>query len=311
MVQTYKNAAFEALGPRPQLAATLIIAFYNNARLLDLTLAAVSRQDVRNFEVVICDDGSSPDVVEHVQKKLNQMSVPAKHLWHEDRGFRKNRILNWGVHCSDSDFLIFIDQDCLPHPQFVREHIENREPRTVLCGRRMDLTPWFSRLLSPRKIQTGFIEKNLWWLIPASLYMKDNNSGKGIYLKSPLFRRLANRKERGIVGCNFSVFKEDLLAINGFDWRYEGPGSGEDSDIEYRMRLLGIRMKSFVNTAVQYHVWHKVLARAKGNEKILAQVQNENQPETRYGLREQLEEERLAENSLERSRCLPAMDSEA
>jgi hypothetical protein len=125
-------------------------------------------------------------------------------------------------------------------------------------------------------------------MIPTGLYMKDNNGGKGLYFQSPWLRRLANRKFRGIVGCNFSVHREDLLAINGFDFRYEGAGTGEDSDIEYRLGLLGVRMLPFVNTAVQYHVWHKLLNRPNVNEQIFAEVRKAVQAQTSFGIQEQL-----------------------
>ncbi len=294
MLQIFENSALKALGPKPQLPVAISIAFYNNVSVLDLTLAALSRQSMQNFEIIICDDGSKPEAVAHVHETLEQMSIPAKHLWHEDLGFRKNRILNWGIYHCDSDYMIFIDQDCLPHPEFIREHDEHRQPNTVLCGRRMDLTPWVSKMLTPEKIRHGFIEKNLWWMIPTGLYMKDNNGGKGLYFRNPKLREIANKKERGIVGCNFSLFKNELLKINGFDHRYEGAGTGEDSDIEYRMRLLGVEMKPFVNTAVQYHVWHKLLNRPNENEKIFAEVQKQRQAVTAYGLKEQLIEAGLA-----------------
>ncbi|MEZ0393369.1 MAG: glycosyltransferase [Pseudobdellovibrionaceae bacterium] len=290
MLKIFRNSALKSLGQEAKLPAALSIAFYNNTKVLDLTLAGVSRQTLKNFELIICDDGSKPEAVEHVQKALESLDIPAMHLWHEDIGFRKNRMLNWGIHHCHSDYMIFIDQDCIPHPQFVREHSENRRSHSVLCGRRMDFTPWVSRMLTPEKIRAGFIENNLWWMIPAGFYMKDNNGGKGIYFQNPFFRKLANKKHRGIVGCNFSVHRQDLLDINGFDWRYEGAGTGEDSDIEYRMKLLGVQMLPFCNTAVQYHVFHKLLKRPSLNESIFAEVQAEKKAVTDHGLRQQLEE---------------------
>jgi glycosyltransferase involved in cell wall biosynthesis len=279
---------------RRRFPAAVSIAFYNNIRMLDLTLASFEAQSFKDFEIIICDDGSKPEAVDFLKSRIENMTIPVKHLWHEDLGFRKNRIMNWGIHFADSDYLIFIDQDCLAHPQFVREHIDHRKDKSVLCGRRMDLIPWISKILTPEKIRQGFIQRNLWWILPAGLYMKDNNGGKGLYFKSPFLRRLANQKPRGIVGCNFSVHRQDLLAINGFDNRYEGPGTGEDSDIEYRLGLQGVRMQPFVNTAVQYHVYHKLLNRPSENEKIFSQVQRQGNAVTAYGISQQLAESKSA-----------------
>lgn len=290
MLKVFENSA---LKNRPteqrRFPAAVSIAFYNNTRMLDLTLASFESQSFQDFEIIICDDGSKPEAVEFLQKRIEKMSIPVKHLWHEDLGFRKNRIMNWGIHLADSDYLIFIDQDCLAHPQFVREHIEHRQEKTVLCGRRMDLTPWVSKGLTPEKIRGGFIQKNLWWILPTGLYMKDNNGGKGLYFKNEFLRRIANKKFRGIVGCNFSLHRKDLLDINGFDTRYEGAGTGEDSDIEYRLGLLGVKMQPFVNTAVQYHVYHKLLNRPSVNEEIFARVKAEAKAVTEHGIKQQLE----------------------
>lgn len=289
MIEIFQNTALRELGENPRLPVTLSIAFYNNTRVLDLTLAGVARQTLKNFEIIICDDGSKPEAVKHVHAKLEELEIPAQHLWHEDIGFRKNRMLNWGIHHAHSDYMIFIDQDCIPHPEFVREHLDHKQPKSVLCGRRMDFTPWVSKMLTPDKVLHGFIERNLWWIIPTGSYMKDNNGGKGIYLQSPFLREMVNKKYRGIVGCNFSVNRQDLLDINGFDFRYEGAGTGEDSDIEYRMGLLGVKMQPFCNTAVQYHVYHKLLKRPTVNEEIFAKIRAEGKAVTEFGIRQQLQ----------------------
>jgi hypothetical protein len=44
-------------------------------------------------------------------------------------------------------------------------------------------------------------------------------------------------KKAHLVGCNFSCFKSDLEKINGFDEDFSMPTTGEDTDIERRMRL--------------------------------------------------------------------------
>jgi len=35
-------------------------------------------------------------------------------------------------------------------------------------------------------------------------------------------------KQRGIIGCNMAFWREDILAVNGFDEDYTGWGTGED-----------------------------------------------------------------------------------
>lgn len=78
----------------------------------------------------------------------------------------------------------------------------------------------------------------------------------GIRLPSPILRTLLLRNVTGMLGCNFSVAKRHMEAINGFDELYDGPGCGEDSDIQHRLSLIGVKGKSLRNLAIQFHVYH-------------------------------------------------------
>ena len=142
----------------------LIVAFYNNIHVLKLTLASIEIQSKKNFIVIICDDGSRSEVVSELHRIIDQSHLPIIHLWHRDIGFRKNRMLNWAIQKSPSEYLVFIDQDCILHPEFLSEHFNNKKENTVLSGRRTDLTLSVSQQLTPEKIKSGFIQKNFWWI---------------------------------------------------------------------------------------------------------------------------------------------------
>lgn len=264
--------------------ASLFIAFYNNIEFLDLVLASVESQTFKEFEVVICDDGSRAEAVEYIHQKMKSSSLIMKHIWHEDKGFRKNEMLNKAIKNCESDYIIFIDQDCVLHPEFIKEHFGSKENAAILAGRRLELSHYLTRQLTAKKIKEGFIQKNLWWFLLFLMHRKDNQGLKGIYISNLTFRKFMNRKKRGVVGCNFSVHKGDLLSVNGFDMRYMGPGTGEDSDIEYRLNLKGIKTKSFLHSGVQYHLYHKLQKRLNSNEELFKQVQLENAVITPMGI---------------------------
>ena len=95
--------------------ASIIAAFYNRIDYLKLVLAGLERQTEKDFELIIADDGSRKDIVEEIKVIQTIHSFPIKHIWQEDKGFRKNRILNKAIIASESDYLIFIDADCIPH----------------------------------------------------------------------------------------------------------------------------------------------------------------------------------------------------
>ncbi|BDS28381.1 glycosyltransferase [Aeromonas caviae] len=76
---------------------SIVIAFYNNIDLLKIILSALDNQYDNNFEVIIADDGSKEDVVAEICRIKANYSYSIGHVWHEDKGFRKNKILNKAV----------------------------------------------------------------------------------------------------------------------------------------------------------------------------------------------------------------------
>ena len=72
-------------------------------------------------------------------------------------------------------------------------------------------------------------------------------------------------------GCNYSVAREALEAINGFDEAYEGYGR-EDTDVELRLQNLGYRIKSLKGLALQFHVWHPRREFTPANEDRLEEL---------------------------------------
>ena len=52
-------------------------------------------------------------------------------------------------------------------------------------------------------------------------------------------------------------YRSDLEKINGFDEDYNRTGVGEDQDIEWRLLVSGVKLRSLIFRAVQYHLSHK------------------------------------------------------
>lgn len=268
-------------------AVSVIISVYNKWEWVQLLLAGLERQTYTDFEVVLADDGSSAAFADALKIYQAKSPLSIQHVWHEDKGFRKTRILNKALNAARADYLVFIDGDCIPGRHFVADHWQNRQPDTLLAGRRVNLSPELSTQVSADKIRQGFLNsipflRKLW---RDSMSGKSNHAEKSLRLPRFLYRLLPE-KSKGVLGCNFSLHKGDLLQINGFDMRYEAPAFGEDSDIEWRLRWLGKQVKLLKFQAVQFHLYHKKLDRASGNDKIFAEVMEKKQTLTPYGLNE-------------------------
>ena len=264
---------------------SFILSFYNKLDYLKLIFAGLERQTFNDFEVLIADDGSEIELVEQIEKLSLNYSFPVKHLWQEDKGFRKNKIFNKAIRSASSDHLIFIDGDCVPHSRFISEHFEARKLGVCFTGRRVNLSPKITSLLNEKNVRNGYLENRNLVLITDGLFGKSIDVEKGFYTSNRIVRDLVNRKKRGILGCNFSLFKDDMLKINGFDERYEAPSIGEDSDIQYRLELAGVAIKSLNNAAVQYHLYHKLQDRPQKNLEIFAHVKKSGISFTPFGLK--------------------------
>ena len=264
--------------------ASVVISFYNRIDYLKYVLAGFKRQSLRDFEIIIADDGSNEKVVKELEQISNKISYPLIHVWHEDKGFRKNKILNRAITSSNTDYLIFIDGDCIPHKEFVNEHLIYSNMGKCLTGRRVNLSEKITEELSVKKIKNGYLENKTFKLIADGLLGKSDNVERGLYIKNKFLRHILNKKKRGILGCNFSIHKMDLLAINGFDERYELPSIGEDSDVQYRLELLKMEVVSLGNIAVQYHLYHKLQERPQKNLDLFAEIKEKALFYTPFGI---------------------------
>ncbi|NJK94468.1 MAG: hypothetical protein HC905_05630 [Bacteroidales bacterium] len=62
------------------------------------------------------------------------------------------------------------------------------------------------------------------------------------------------------------------------------PAWGEDTDIDYRFGLIGIKNQSLKHIAIQYHTYHKTLDRVSGNAEIYQKTVDEKIWYTPFGI---------------------------
>jgi glycosyltransferase involved in cell wall biosynthesis len=262
---------------------TLVISVYDKCRELDLIFHALKVQDYSSskFEIIIAEDGENKKISELIERWQSKRLLNIRHITQEDKGFRKNKILNKAILTAATPYLIFIDGDCIPHPEFISAHISNVEPNTVLCGRRVNLTEKISSKLTEDSITSLQYQKTSLGNVLFSALNRDKpgfgyNAEEGFIIKSESARKILMNKDEHILGCNFSIHKEMLEKINGFDENYEGPGLGEDSDIEYRLRLTGAMFKSVRNLAIVYHLYHPKTIEHQENMEYFKRVRSQS-----------------------------------
>lgn len=254
--------------------ASIILATYEWPEALDMVFAALATQSERAFEVCLADDGSGASTHAVVEKW--RPSFPIRHFHQDHKGFRKSRILNAAIRASRGATLIFLDGDCVPHGEFVRQHLALQEEGRYVAGRRVDLSREFTASLSSGLIAKGYLNGHPMALLRLFLdSFREAGSTpfhRAYMVRNPLLRRISGlHRVVDLKGCNFSVSRENMIAINGFDERYEGYGR-EDTDVELRLQNLGLSIKSAKNLCLQFHLWHQPRSFTSANEDLMAEV---------------------------------------
>ncbi len=266
---------------------SLIIAFYNDIFWLEMIFEQLRKQTFTNFEVVIADDGSKEEVVQRISQIKNDYTFPIQHIWHEDIGWRKDIILNKAVVASNADYLVFIDGDCIPHKKFLQDHWDFKQEGIIAAGRRVTLPKKISDSLTIEKIRNGILENITLRIIWAGIIKEERHTENIIRIRKMWLRKLfLKQRTHGLLGCNFGIFKTDLLKVNGFDERYLAPATGEDTDLEARLNRIGIHALVHKHVMTQFHKNHPLLMNRweKDNEKILQYNKDNNISFTPWGI---------------------------
>ena len=264
---------------------SLLVATYEMPKHLALVCAALERQTSQDFEILFCDDGSGPETAKVIEEFKSRVDIPVRHLRQEHQGFRKCRILNLAVREARGDVFIFLDGDCVPHKDYVRDHLSMQQKGTYLAGRRVELGPDLSEWLTPEHIRKGFFDRPRLQLLQSCLRGDTQHFQRSIRVPSSLLRGwLGMNRVDDMKGCNYSVARGHLEAINGFDEEYEGYGR-EDTDVELRLQNLGLKIKSLKGMALQYHVWHPRREFTPRNDQRLDELKNSGRFECRQGLK--------------------------
>ncbi|CAM4262399.1 Glycosyl transferase family 2 [Pedobacter westerhofensis] len=228
------------------ITVAILISTYNWPQALSLVLAGIARQTRMPDEIVIADDGSRDDTKLLIEEFKRQHKLSVKHIWHEDKGFRKSLILNKAVQNIDSSYILEIDGDIIIDPHFVSDHLKAAQQGYFVQGSRAMITEEKAKEI----LDSGEINFSVF---SSGLHSRFNA------LRFPLLSRiimLFPSNPFHIKACNIAFWKSDYIKINGYDNRFEGWG-GEDYEFAARLLHSGIKRKRLKLAALGYHIFHK------------------------------------------------------
>ena len=260
------------------MKVSVIVAVYKDVRALELILESLERQSYKEFEVIVAEDGESQEMHSCVERARKKYSFPIKHTTQEDKGVRKARSQNNAVLASSGEYLIFIDGDCILYSTFIEGHVALALEGCVLSGRRIDLPARLSQKIrkgevSPSDIESRYLTKYL-----PLLFDKSVKYEQGIYIdpKGWFYKNFIAKKKRAtaILGCNFSAWKRDIVALNGFDESYGESAVSDDMDWDWRFRAYGLEIRSCKNAANMMHLHHKAHNRGDASHQVAKMLEN-------------------------------------
>ncbi len=176
-----------------------------------------------------------------------------KHVFQEDIGFKKCKILNESIKIS-GERIVIIDGDCLLYHKFLENYSKYFDKGyEVLFGKRCEMSKALNeKLLKEKRCKVNLLEL--------------------VFSKSKHWRE-----------C---IYFPIIYKINGFNEEFESPGVGEDSDLEWRFKKVGAKYISLKYILIEYHLWHKESGTHNTNKnyKIMEKNIKENNWYTKRGI---------------------------
>lgn len=266
---------------------SVIVSTYNSPVWLEKVLWGYSCQTHRDFELVIADDGSDLRTAQLLKRMRGETGLNIRHVWQEDKGFRKCRIVNKAILQAQHDYLVFTDGDCIPRRDFLQVHHDEARPGYYLSGSYFKLPMTTSQAITQDDICSGRCFDTGWL----------RQHGLGLWCKcykialGPRVAKVMNHLTTtacNLKGSNASVWKADALKVNGFDERM--PWGGEDREFGVRLINAGIQSKHVRFNAIVIHLDHSRgyvdPERVKANRDLRMANEKNKVITTDYGIRQ-------------------------
>lgn len=239
---------------------SVLTTIYNRPEHLRLLLAALAAQKRPPDEIVVADDGSDAATVAALGRLLPACGIAARTVRQEKDGYRLAAARNLAVRAATGDYLLFLDCDVVPLSETVAVHERRAEPRRLLCGHRALLdeaatNALFAALPAPEEAD--------WEVAWRSADDRELRAAARRFARHAALRNwhLARPHKPKLLGCHFSLFREDAERVNGFDENFVGWGY-EDDDFARRLYQAGVEPRSVIAEARALHLWHPSLAPA-------------------------------------------------
>lgn len=239
----YRGIADLAPAETPSIA--VVIPVFNRADLLVRTLAGFATQTHGAFELIVADDGSTEDI-EAAIAAAGLETIAPRVLRQDREGFGAHRARNLGAAATEADVVLFVDADCIPHPELVARHLgwHARACNVVVAGSRthVDAGGFDIHAIADGSALGSEIEK---------AGVAPPEDWRRLFYRRNKQMTMGDAAFRAGVSSNLSVRRSAFETVDGFSLAFPEWG-GEDTELAWRLWNSGM----FVvpdNRAIIYH----------------------------------------------------------
>lgn len=225
---------------------TVAIITYNWPAALERVLESLARQTRLPDEVIVTDDGSTGETRHVIERVAAAFPVRLVHLWQPDDGARMSRARNRAIAAATGDYIIILDGDMVAEPHFVADHEAFATRGCYVQGSRV----LSDEALTRRMLADGSVR---------ATFFTPGIERRRHTLRMPALARWyakPSQKTRGIKSCNMGFWREDLLALNGFNEGMTGWGR-EDTELVTRAFHAGLHRRDLRFSALATHLYHR------------------------------------------------------
>ncbi|AWX14691.1 glycosyl transferase [Mergibacter septicus] len=235
-----------------RLTVSLIITTYNRPDALSAVLQSVLVQTELPQQVIIADDGSTQETAAVIQQFQANFPVPLIHSWQTDDGFKLAESRNRALAQATADYIVVIDGDMVMHPQFIADHKRAAKKNVFIQGGRVVLPAEKTAEILQNPLNYQQIK---WYQKGIEKRFEKRLSACHLPWLNMLLHQEKSDYYKGIRGCNMGFFRQDALAINGFNNDFVGWGR-EDSEFVARLFNAGVKRRDIRFAAIAYHLYH-------------------------------------------------------
>lgn len=227
-------------------------------------IKSIENQTYRDFNVIFIDDGSTDGTGDFIRN--NRFDFHYSYYYQNNSG--RSAARNLGLSKSESEYIVFSDDDLILHPCFIEEHVTMENKNKCISHGRIFELPFMKYFNDPTRPEIrdynrpyyylktmGISENDIIHSFEEKIDKRKKTSSLEKLIKEALTANVGLCDWIAFTGGNICLPRAWLISTGGYDEKFALNWGCEDMELGYRLFL---ENKSFVYNeyAVNYHMSH-------------------------------------------------------